>query len=68
MLIRRPNYIIRARNKLNKYRDWTNWFAWYPVRIDENRVAWLEIVQRKICYVGEDCPRFYGWDYRIGVV
>ena len=25
---------------------WEKWFAWYPVRINDKQLAWLEIVER----------------------
>ena len=27
---------------------WTPWFAWYPVRLQDGRLVWLETVQRKL--------------------
>lgn len=63
MLIGWPDYIQRARIKRDKYKEWHDWFAWYPVRIDQNRKIWLETVQRRILYTSEDFPRFYGWEY-----
>jgi hypothetical protein len=27
--------------------DWHEWFAWCPVRISPNQLAWLETVERK---------------------
>lgn len=27
--------------------SWTEWFAWYPVRLDDNRVVWLQKIKRK---------------------
>lgn len=26
--------------------DWHCWFAWYPVRLEDGQVAWLEFVER----------------------
>lgn len=32
--------------RLERYRtDWTRWFAWYPVSIDD-KIVWLETVER----------------------
>lgn len=28
-------------------RKWHPWFAWRPVRLPDNRRAWLEVVSRK---------------------
>lgn len=43
-----------------KVTKWHDWFAWYPVSVENNKVAWLETVQRKARF--DD----YGalWDYR----
>ena len=30
-----------------KNENWHYWFAWYPVRLDSDRVAWLQMVERK---------------------
>ena len=27
--------------------DWRKWFAWYPVRLQDWKLVWLETVQRK---------------------
>lgn len=67
MFFNYPDYIQRARIKRDKYKEWHDWFAWYPVRIDENRLVWLEIVKRRIRYTSEDHPRFYGWDYTLDI-
>ena len=32
--------------KSEKLRQWHVWFAWHPVRIDEN-IVWLEKVKRR---------------------
>ena len=29
------------------------WFAWYPVKLDNNRICWLEYVKRTPIYVYE---------------
>jgi hypothetical protein len=44
----------------NRYKDtitrrqqlesWHPWYAWYPVRLDDGRLAWFEWVLRKQCY------------------
>jgi len=65
MIIRRPNELLRRRIKVEKYGEWHNWFAWYPVRVDNHRVAWLEVVNRRLVYVSKDDPRFYGWEYTL---
>lgn len=38
--------------------QWHNWFAWYPVRINDTTLVWMERIQRTKHYdwIGED-----GW-------
>lgn len=44
-----------------RLQEWHFWFAWHPVRLDDNEVRWMEIVGRKaIYYYGE----FSRWEYR----
>lgn len=26
---------------------WYKWFAWYPVRVNDNECIWLEVVERR---------------------
>lgn len=28
------------------YREWRDWFAWYPVRVGSRDCRWLETIQR----------------------
>ena len=28
--------------------EWRKWFAWYPVRTEDEKWVWLETVERKI--------------------
>lgn len=30
-----------------KLSQWHKWFAWYPVRIDEDTIVWMSYVERK---------------------
>lgn len=39
----------REREK-ERYEKWHDWFAWYPVRLDDDRVVWLETIRRRIEY------------------
>jgi hypothetical protein len=29
------------------YTQWNHWFAWFPVRINDEQLLWLEYVERK---------------------
>lgn len=60
--------IIKWRNidAIIDYRTkWHRWFAWYPVRIDDYRLAWLCFVKRKgsCSYVG--CNIKWSYDYEL---
>lgn len=33
--------------KRNNRWDWTKWFAWYPVEVEDDTYVWLETVERK---------------------
>jgi len=41
-----------------KYCNWHDWFAWFPVRISEDEIAWLETVERKADWIGTDIHWF----------
>jgi hypothetical protein len=60
---------VRLEKKAEGLMRWHHWFAWYPVRIDENHCRWLEIVERKMnnAYVGMhvEIRIFGGTKYRI---
>jgi hypothetical protein len=42
-----------TRKKIRKYklkkirRGWHDWFAWYPVRLEDGGMAWLHEIERK---------------------
>lgn len=43
------NITCRYQKRCERYyrlSHWHKWFAWYPVRIDTWRIAWLETVER----------------------
>lgn len=43
--------IIKLESSLAKKlrrKDWHKWFAWRPIRIDENTVVWLQYIERRI--------------------
>lgn len=46
--------VIEARRRVwPLYCNWHDWFAWRPVRVGHKDCRWLEVVERKACYVGE---------------
>ena len=38
---------LSERLRYNKTIKWHKWFAWYPVRISDESLIWLQYVQRK---------------------
>ena len=42
----------RQRSFYKKWHAWTNWFAWYPVRTEQNEWVWLETVECKGTFWG----------------
>nr|DAU40293.1 MAG TPA: hypothetical protein [Caudoviricetes sp.] len=47
---------------------WHEWFAWYPVRTDDNTICWLEYVVRRgdwrwVRYGQSEYLQFV-WEYR----
>lgn len=44
------------------YCNWHDWFAWRPVRINENEVAWLETVERKADWVARYTHWFFVYE------
>ena len=61
-----------AANKLKKsyYDNWHPYYAWWPVRLEDDQCAWLQWVQRR--YADTDVNDLYGdlylncSEYRIG--
>lgn len=48
---------------------WHDWFAWYPVRVGEGDVRWLETVQRAGAYERvwwDGCYQtWWTWEHRL---
>ena len=44
---------VRRQDKWRGCQDWHVWFAWYPVRIDDETVVWLQNLRRHV-RVNED--------------
>ena len=40
--------------------EWHRWFAWYPVRVSDDYVVWLEFIERRRNYFGDVLYRFTG--------
>ena len=38
-----------------KYNNWHEWFAWYPVTLENNQRVWLETILRKQTHDIEWC-------------
>jgi hypothetical protein len=45
---------------INRVSDSRDWYAWFPVRIDGETIAWLEVVQaRRSKLYGNDFGQWY---------
>lgn len=40
----------RKRIRREYLEKWHDWFAWYPVRVSDSKIAWLEVVERRCEY------------------
>lgn len=40
-------------------KHWHDWFAWYPVRLTDGSICWLEVVRRRRIINAHD----YHWEY-----
>lgn len=49
------------RAPINEYK-WHPWFAWRPIRIDD-QLVWLETIERKRCH-RFDLGFYEWWEYR----
>jgi hypothetical protein len=56
---------FRADDK-DRREEWHRWFAWYPVRIGNQRV-WLETVERKGRWWSALYAEGWDWQYREAV-
>lgn len=58
--------IKRKRAKPRDCREWHTVFLWWPTRISEDRIAWLETVMRRRIVDDEGCwagGYIYHWEY-----
>lgn len=39
--------ILAKRRAVGPVKDWRPWFAWYPVRLPNADLVWLEVVERR---------------------
>ena len=59
----RINYQTKA-DKVKLLKEWHDWFAWHPVKIDEIRnIVWLETIQRQMEFTNYD-SELIGVKYR----
>lgn len=35
---------------LNAKYNWHRWFAWYPICLNDGRIAWLQNIERKVTF------------------
>ena len=46
--------VKRSIKKRNKYAEWHEYFAWFPIYIKHNDCRWLEKVYRRSDWLGKD--------------
>lgn len=54
----------RKRLRREYLKNWHTWFAWYPVRVSEYKVAWLETVQRRATVTTDMTVAFYSYNLK----
>jgi hypothetical protein len=72
---------MKFRHKpLQNHYKWHKWFAWYPIRLNNSEIIWLETVIRKVnpYFENEDRPHHIGrlhnllfhsrWEYKESVL
>lgn len=47
MFLALTGLLLLKRKAVGPVRDWSLWFAWYPVRVGFNETAWFELVERR---------------------
>jgi hypothetical protein len=58
---RRLHYYLLGRRL--RRQKWHRWFAWKPVRIENDQMAWLQYVSRKYTFFGSYAAYIYlGFD------
>ena len=51
--------------KKEELHQWHSWFALRPVRVSDNRLVWMELVERKgVWCIGTTHP-WWNWEYRL---
>jgi hypothetical protein len=58
-----PNATSRWLDRVNRYEDWSPWFAWYPVTAS-GQTVWLETVEAKYDLHQDEDGYFGFWSYR----
>lgn len=50
MILNWPSPALRSRRRKERLSKYHDWFAWRPVRLSGDYVAWLEWVERRVEY------------------
>lgn len=53
----------REQDRQAKLSNWHTWFAWYPVRLGEFEVVWLERLKRKGKFYEGAGHYWWQWEY-----
>jgi hypothetical protein len=67
MIINLKSSYLKKIEERKKYEDkWLDWYAWYPVGIDEDYIVWLHTIERRRNYYRDYDMQFdYDYSYRI---
>jgi hypothetical protein len=52
-------HFITIEESIARMKAWSRWFAWHPVRLEDGRMAWLEVVERQAFFHYD-----ISWKYR----
>lgn len=64
MKIKYKSYTLVLKEYILAVSKWHSWFAWYPVRISDTEIVWLQKVQRKAAEISTFGKVSY-WKYKL---
>lgn len=63
MIINFKSSYLKKIEEKKKYEDkWLDWYAWYPIGIDDRYIVWLQTIERRRNYYTQVD---YNYSYRI---
>ena len=55
---------LNCDNGTERKEKWHKWFAWYPVLVGKSDCRWLEHVEKKSTFYGDDMMACWDNEYR----